>query len=212
MSLVPGVRQVLVRDLYGGLDVNQSIYGNFSFAERLFSEQRSLGNPYYVTVLVAPDESVVWDGPGQLADRVRQAVDTVRPIGIAPSIEQALQVGVGLRVRLSLDGLAASDTGTSAGTTALVGRIVDRIRRYVGRLRIGEPVRYSEAMWAVMNEPGVADARDLRLLRYPPRLTDAVLGAGQPYGVQEFGVGEDVTIGPAEVPVLVTDPSDVVVA
>ncbi|ONH34499.1 hypothetical protein [Protofrankia sp. BMG5.30] len=212
VSLVPGVRQVLVRDLYGGLDVNQSIYGNFSFAERLFSEQRSLGNPYYVTVLVAPDESAVWDGPGQLADRVRQAVDTVRPIGIAPSIEQALQVGVGLRVRLSLDGLAASDTGTSAGTTALVGRIVDRIRRYVGRLRIGEPVRYSEAMWAVMNEPGVADARDLRLLRYPPRLTDAVLGAGQPYGVQEFGVGEDVTIGPAEVPVLVTDPSDVVVA
>ena len=209
VSLVPGVRQVLVKDLYGGLDINQSIYGNFSFAERLFNEQRSLGNPYYVTVLVAPEEAAVWDGPGQLADRVRQAVDTVRPIGIAPSVEQALQAGVGFRVRLALDGIAASDTRDSAGTVALIGRITDRVRRYVGRLRIGEPVRYSEVMWAVMNEPGVADARDLRLLRYPPRLTDVALGADQPFEVQQLSVGEDVTIGPAEVPVLVTDPSDV---
>lgn len=205
VSLVPGVRQVVVKDLYGGLDVNQSIYGNFSFAERLFSEQRSLGNPYFVTVLVAAEEAAVWDGPGQLADRVRAAVDEVRPIGIAPSIEQALQVGVGFRVRISLDG-PPSDGGGRAG---LVGRIVDRVRRYVGRLRIGEPVRYSEIIWAAMNEPGVTDARDLHLLRYPPRLTEDVLGDGVPYGVQQLAVGEDVVVGPAEVAVLVASLSDI---
>lgn len=213
VALVPGVRQVVVKDLYGGLDVNQSIFGNFSFAERLFSEQRSLGNPYFVTVLVAAEEAAVWDGPGQLADRVRAAVDAVRPIGIAPSIEQALQVGVGFRTRIGVDGLPVTPAGPSPGAvTALVGRIADRVRRYVDRLRIGEPVRYSEVMWAVMNEPGVTDARDLHLLRYPPRLTADVLGGDQPFDVQELAVGEDVTIGPAEVPVLVTDPSDVVVA
>ncbi|MFF4911223.1 hypothetical protein ACFY2T_40890 [Streptomyces sp. NPDC001260] len=212
VALVPGVRQVIVKDLYGGLDVNQSIYGNFSFAERLFSEQRSLGNPYFVTVLVAAEEAAVWDGPGQLAERVRQAVDTVRPIGIAPSVEQALQVGVGFRVRIGVDGLPVTGAGASPGAvTELVGRIADRVRRYVARLRISEPVRYSEVMWAVMNEPGVTDARDLHLLRYPPRLTEHVLGGSQPYDVQVLGTGEDVAIGPAEVPVLVTDPSDVVV-
>jgi hypothetical protein len=211
-SLVPGVRQVVVKDLYGGLDVNQSIFGNFSFAERLFSEQRSLGNPYFVTVLVAAEEAAVWDGPGQLAERVKEAVDNVRPIGIAPSIEQALQVGIGFRVRISVDGLPSSGSGPAPGAvTDLVGRIADRVRRYVGQLHIGEPVRYSEVIWAVMNEPGVTDARDLHLLRYPPRLTADVLGGGQAYDVQQLEVGEDVTIGPAEVPVLVTDPSDVVV-
>ena len=35
-SLVPGVRQVQVRDAWGGLDINQSIFGNFNFIERLF--------------------------------------------------------------------------------------------------------------------------------------------------------------------------------
>lgn len=208
VSLVPGVRQVVVKDLYGGLDVNQSIFGNFSFAERLFSEQRSLGNPYFITVLVAAEEAAVWDGPGQLAERVRAAIDTIRPIGIAPSVEQALQVGVGFRARIGVDGLP-TDAGAQAG---LVGRIADRVRRYIGRLRIGEPVRFSEVIWAVMNEPGVSDARDLHLLRYPPRLTEDVLGGAEPYGVQELAVGQDVVVGPAEVPVLVTAPSDVVVA
>jgi len=212
VSLVPGVRQVVVQDLFGGLDINQSIYGNFSFAERLFSEQRSLGNPYFVTVLVAGEEAAIWDGPNQLADRVRAAVDQVRPIGIAPSIEQALQVGVGFRARLSVDGLPVTLNGPAAGAVAsLVGRIDDRVRQYVNRLRIGEPVRYSEVMWAIMNEPGVTDARELRLLRYPPRLSPDLATGGQAYGVEELPLGEDVTVSPAEVAVLVTDPADLVV-
>jgi len=209
VALVPGVRQVVVKDLYGGLDVNQPIFGNFSFADQLFGQNRSLGNPYFVTVLVAGDESALWDGPGQLADRVRDAVDRVRPIGIAPSIEQAAQVGIGFRARITVEG--AVGTQQPATATALLARITDRVRRYVGRLRIGEPVRYSEVMWAIMNEPGVTDARELKLVRYPPQLTASIVGGEQGYGPQEFAVGEDAAVGPAEVAVLVTDPADLVV-
>lgn len=210
VALVPGVRQVVVRDLYGGLDINQSVFGNFSFAERLFAETRSLGSPYFFTVLVAPEEAAVWDGPGGLAETVRAAVDRVRPVGIAPNVEQAATVGVGFTARLAVDGLPV-ETGTEgapgAGHAALLGRIHDRVRRYVDRLRIGEPVRFSEVMWAVMNEPGVVDARDLRLLRYPPRLPelDLVASTGR-LKPQVAGCGDDVTIGPAEVAVLVDDP------
>lgn len=214
VALVPGVRQVIVKDLYGGLDINQSIFGNFSFAERLFAEQRGLGSPYFVTVLVAPEEAAVWDGPGQLAERVREAVDTVRPIGIAPSVEQASLVGVGFQARLVVEGLpVATGPGGSAGpeVAALLGRITDRVRRYVGRLRIGEPVRFSEVMWALMNEPGVVDARDLRLLRYPPLLADLDLATAGPLTPTAAGCGQDVEIGPAEVAVLVDDPDTVTV-
>lgn len=216
VSLVPGVRQVVVKDLYGGLDINQSIYGNFSFAERLFSEQRSLGSPYYFTVLVASEEAAVWDGPGQLAAAVRAAIDEVRPIGIAPNVEQASQVGVGFSVRLVLDGLPVPSTRSAAaseaptGLTALVGRLEDRLRRYVGHLRIGEPVRFSEVMWALMNEPGVSDARDLRLLRYPPRIADLDLRtSGTALAPTRHACGQDVLLGPSEVAVLVSDPGEI---
>lgn len=216
VSLVPGVRQVVVKDLYGGLDINQSIYGNFSFAERLFSEQRSLGSPYFFTVLVAPEEAAIWDGPGQLADTVREAIDQVRPIGIAPNIERAGQVGVAFSARLIVDGLPVPSTrlavasGGSAEIAALLGRINDRVRRYVARLRIGEPVRFSEVMWALMNEPGVSDARDIRLLRYPPTLADLDLsGSGGGLTPTRYKCGQDVEIGPAEVAVLVADPDEI---
>lgn len=46
-SMVPGVRQVKVTDGWGGLDISQSIFGNFNFIERVFSGERDLGSPYY---------------------------------------------------------------------------------------------------------------------------------------------------------------------
>ena len=96
--------------------------------------------------------------------------------------------------------------------TALVGRIGDRVRRYVGRLRIGEPVRFSEVMWAIMNEPGVVDARELRLVRYPPQLSAGHVTGALAWAAEEAAVGQDVQIGPTQVAVLVTDPADVQVA
>lgn len=235
VALVPGVRQVVVKDLYGGLDINQSIYGNFSFVERLFSEERSLGEPYYFTVLVAPGEGAVWDGPGQLRERVREAIDAVRPVGILPKIEQAALIGVGFSCTLAVDGLpipggTATAVNSSAEALALKGRILDRVRRYASALSIGEPVRYSEVLWAVMEEPGVVDVKQLRLRRYPAQLAaTAVPAAGVPEAPgsvttgtaaraavapgqpQSFGPEQDVVISPTEIAELVDSLEEMVI-
>lgn len=206
VALVPGVRQVLVKDLYGGLDINQSIFGNFSFVERLFSEERSLGEPYYFTVLVAPGEGAIWEGPGQLRDRVRLAIDTVRPVGILPKIEQAALVGIGFSCTVAVEGLpipggTASAVNSSTEAVSLKGRILDRVRRYVGALGIGEPARYSEILWAVMEEPGVVDTKQLRLRRYPARVSaTGTMAGGQP---QTFAAEEDIAIAPTEIAELI---------
>ena len=89
VSLVPGVRQVQVRDAWGGLDINQSIFGNFNFIERLFGSERDLGSPYYLTVLVAPTPAAIWDGPDGLRVAVESAIEDLRPISIFPQVEQA---------------------------------------------------------------------------------------------------------------------------
>jgi hypothetical protein len=218
VALVPGVRQVLVKDLYGGLDINQSIFGNFSFIERLFSEERSLGDPYYFTVLVAPGDGAIWDGPGQLRESVRAAIDAVRPIGILPKIEPAQLVGAGFQCNISVEGLpipggTQTAINSSAEALALKGRIFDRVRRYTDSLSIGEPVRFSEVLWAIMEEPGVVDAKQLRLRRYPPLLDASGLFGDQivTAGPQVFNGEEDVTITPTEIADFVGDPAAVVI-
>jgi hypothetical protein len=202
VARVPGVRQVIVSDKYGGLDINQSIYGNFSFAERLFSEERSLGEPYYFTVLVAPGDGAIWEGSGQLHERVGEAIDAVRPIGILPKIERAGVVSIGVSGTLRVDGLpipGGTPTAVNASpqAVALKARIADRVRRYVASLAIGEPVRHSEMVWAIMEEPGVVDTRSVRLRRSPGRLTSL---AGR---FEQFGAEEDAPIAPTEIAELV---------
>lgn len=193
---VPGVRQAIVKDGYGGLDIDHTIFGNVSFFERLFSQERDLGSPYFVTVVVAPDVGAVWEGRDGLYEQVRAALDEVRPVGIQPAVTAATEVYVGMRAAVYVEGVPDS------GRAALVQRIGARLERYVGALEIGEPVRHSEFVWAVMEEPGVLDVKDLRLTRSPattdPAAAQDVLGAGQ-----------DVTIGPAEVAALVLDPARV---
>ncbi|MFF0792255.1 hypothetical protein [Streptomyces spiralis] len=217
-ALVPGVRHVLVKDLFGGLDINQPIFGSFSFLERLFSQERSLGNPFFCTVLVAPDEGAIWDGPGQLHDQVEAALNQVRPVGIAPKIEQAQQVSVGLTCKISVDGLPIpvgppEAVKVSPEAIALKSRILDRVRRRVQALGIGEPVRYSEVLWAVMEEPGVVDARDLMLSRFPRRLASVPLdGSGEvPQSAQVLAPLQDVPISPTEIAILVDSLQDIVI-
>ncbi|MEU8471614.1 hypothetical protein AB0F30_27530 [Streptomyces sp. NPDC029006] len=213
VALVPGVRQVLVKDLYGGLDINQPIFGSFTFLERLFSQERSLGNPYFFTVLVAPEEGAVWD---ELSAQVAAAVDQVRPIGIAPKIDQAHQVSVGFTCRISVEGLpipaGPPDTvQLTAEAVALKQRILDRVRRRLLTLGIGEPVRYSEVLWAVMEEPGVVDARELRLRRHPPHMASLPPDGedGPPDPVQTLDPLENVLVGPTEIALLVASPDDI---
>lgn len=210
VSLVPGVQQVLVKDLYGGLDINQAVFGTFSFVERLFSQERSLADPYFLTVLVAPEEGAIWDGPGQLKELVTAAVDQVRPLGIAARVDQVGQVGIGFTCQITVAGLpipvgTADAMNSAPEAVALKGRILDRVRRRVVTLTVGEPVRYSEVLWAVMAEQGVTDARRLRLRRFPPQVASVTLSGpdATPAGPHECGVEEDAAVGPAEIARLV---------
>ncbi|MFT8245000.1 hypothetical protein [Roseomonas sp. BN140053] len=201
VSLVPGVRQVQVADLRGGLDLGQSIFGNFNFIERLFGTERDLASPYYVTVLVAPTPAAIWSGPDGLRAAVEAAVEDVRPVGIYPNIQMANEVGVGVAAKLVVRGLPlptgnAATVNGSAAAAALRARLHQRLQRYVDSLPFGEPVRVSEVIWTLMSEPGIADARDVRLLRFP----SGTGPAGQP---QELPVGANLDPGADSIPAYV---------
>jgi hypothetical protein len=213
ISLVPGVRQVQVRDAWGGLDINQSIFGDFAFIERLFSSERDLGSPYYLTILVAPTPAAIWDGPDGLRAAIESAVEDLRPISIFPNVEQGEVVGVGVAANLVVRGIPLP-TGTSATVNAsqaaidFKGRLLERGRSYVDSLSFGDPVRASELTWALMSEPGMADLQELRLLRYPANFEDVRLTTGTlPSGIGEVGCGENITLSATEIAVFVDDAS-----
>lgn len=212
VSLVPGVRQVAVRDEWGGLDIRQSIFGNFNFIERLFAGERDIGSPYYVTILVAPTPAAIWEGPDGLQAAIEAAIDDLRPLSIFPDIVPADQLGIGVRADLVVRGLplpsGSRDTvNASEPARALKERLLGRLRRYVESLGFGEPVRHSEVVWALMSEPGIADARDVHLLRYPAAFEE--LDFGNPVAekaIQELGCGENATLDVNQIAVLVDDP------
>jgi hypothetical protein len=217
VSLVPGVRQVQVRDAWGGLDINQSIFGNFNFVERVFGSERDLGSPYYLAVLVAPTPAAIWEGPDGLRTTVESAIEDLRPISIFPRVELAEQIGIGIAADLTVRGLplpsgSRATVNASEPATALKQRLLGRVRRYVDALGFGDPVRASEVTWALMNEPGVADIRQLRLLRYPAGF-DAVDFGATPVatGPEELDGGSNVELQVNQVPVTVEDPAGLVV-
>lgn len=213
VGLVPGVRQVQVRDAWGGLDLNQSIFGNFNFVERLFGSERDLGSPYYFTVLVAPTPAAIWDGPDGLRVSVESAIEDLRPIGIFPNLVRAEEVGIGIAADLVVRGLplppgSRQSVNASQPAIALKERLLARVRRYVDSLPFGEPVRAAEVVWALMNEPGVVDVKAPTLLRYPPEF-DAV-DFTQPQDTpttQPFDCGANVDLAVNQIPVFVDDPS-----
>lgn len=211
VSLVPGVRQVLVRDSWGGLDLSEAVFGGFRFIERLFSTERDVASPFFVSVLVAPTPAALWDGPDGVRAAVEAEIEDLRPISIFPRVERAEEVGIGIAGLIAVEGLplptgSPGVVNASSPAQALKVRLLDRVRRYVETLRFGEPCRWAEVMHALMDEPGVADVTDLQLLRYPPGLeavdlTDAD-SLGQP---QSFSNGDNIHLSPTEVAVLVDD-------
>jgi hypothetical protein len=213
VSLVPGVRQVQVGDAWGGLDIHQSIFGNFNFIQRVFGSERDLGSPYFLTILVAPTPAAIWAGPDGLRAAIEQAIEDLRPIGIFPLIEEAEEVGVGIAGDILVRGLPLpsgppTTVNQSAPAAALKTRLLQRVRRYVDQLGFGDPVRASEAVWSVMNEPGVADVRDLRLLRYPPSFESVSFESDQlEPAVEEFACGENVELQVNQIPRFVDDAS-----
>lgn len=186
VAMVPGVRQVQVQDRSGGIDLRRSIFGNFNFIERLFNAERDLGSPYYFSVLVAPTAAAIWGGPNGLRAAIEQALEDVRPIGIYPALREAQEVGVGVAAKLVVHGLPlpvgnAATVNGSAAAEELRKRLHARLQRYVDGLKFGEPVRVAEVIWALMSEPGIADARDVRLVQFPegPGFDDWDLAGGE---------------------------------
>lgn len=213
VSLVPGVRQVQIRDGWGGLDLHQSIFGNFNFIERVFSSERNLGSPYYFTVLVAPTPGAIWTGPDGLKASVESAIEDLRPIGIFPQVEVATEIGIGVAGKLVVQGLplpggSRATVNASEPARALKTRLMLRLRQYVDRLQFGEPVRSTEIVWSIMNEPGIADVRDLKLLRYPPGFDAVDFGTGAGAAdAQSFDIGQNIDLQVNQIPVFVDDPS-----
>jgi hypothetical protein len=96
----------------------------------------------------------------------------------------------------------------SEAAIALKTRLLARLRRYLENLGFGEPVRSSEIVWALMSEPGIADARDVRLLRYPAAFDE--LDFGNPtaaQAIQTLGCGANAELDVNQIAVLVDDPS-----
>lgn len=212
VGMLPGVRRALVRDASGGLDINQSLFGNFNFIERLFGTERDLGSPYYFSVLVAPTPAAIWEGPDGLRASIENALEDLRPIGILPQVSEAEQVGIGVQAKLVVEGLPLptgpkAAVNASAAAVALKQRILARLQRYVDGLQFGEPVRASEVVWSIMNEPGIADVLNLQLLRFPPGFDAISFNAPVATNVQPMACGQNVTLQANQIAVFVDDPS-----
>lgn len=212
VSLVPGVRQVRVHDGRGGLDLNQSIFGNFNFIERVFSAERDLGSPYYFNVLVAPTPAAIWDGPTGLRKAVETVIEDLRPVGIFPNVESAAQIGIGIQGQIVVNYPLPSGTSAvvnaSQGAKALKARIYELIRRYIDALPISEPVRHYEISYAIMSDPAVVDVRNLSLVKYPPGFDEFDLTrALTPTQVQVFAPGQNVALGANQVAVFIDNPN-----
>jgi hypothetical protein len=217
VSLVPGVRQVQVRDAWGGLDIHQSIFGNFNFLDRVFGSERDLASPYYFTVIVAPTPAAIWSGPDGLEAAVASAIEDLRPIGIFPRIEQADEVSIGLEAEVVVRGVplpagSRETINASPAAQALKDRLVQRLRRHVEGLAFGEPVRAAEVTWALMNEPGIADVRNLRLVRFPPAVAVFDFSSvTEESSLQKYECGLNVEMQANQIPVFVDDPSRIVI-
>lgn len=210
-SLVPGVRSVQVHDGLGGLDIKQSIFGNFNFIERLFSTERDLANPYYLTITIAKDRAAIWDGHEGLKIAIEAAIEDIRPISIFPKIQEAERVAIAVEADIKVRGIpmpsgTRQTINTSEAAIALKNRILTRIDSYISNLSFGQPIRASEITWAIMSEPGIADVQNLTLIQYPKgfhELTIAELSNSRANS-QIYSHGRNVPIQATQIAELIT--------
>jgi uncharacterized phage protein gp47/JayE len=198
---VDGVVDVLLSDPLGGVDVSQSYFAEFDFGQRLFSAERRIGEPYQFDVVVAHDFAWPWQTTGAVPgvfERVTAVLDTIRPAGVHPNVIEADHIDVGVRAAVMVE------PGYDA--TALLSAILARLASTVAGLQLGSDVLFSQIMGAIVAEPGVIDVQNLHLRRYPPAFGRITFG-NVPYqtGVIEAGVGQNLAMGPTELPVLRTD-------
>jgi hypothetical protein len=206
-SLVPGVRRVVVRD-NAGLDINLPLFGTFNFAEQVFGSERDIVSPNFFTVLVAPTDAAIFEGPAGVRANVEAVIEDLRPIGIYPRVQAARRVFVGIAADLVVTGmpLPRSSSGIlndSEAARTFKKTLLGRVQRHVEGLDFGEPVRFSEVTYALMGQPGLADARNLRLLRSPPRFGQRVSVGGRDFSV--LACGENLSVGVSEIATFADD-------
>jgi uncharacterized phage protein gp47/JayE len=192
---VPGVVDVQLSDPLGGVDVGQSYFGMFDFAQRLFSAQRRIGDPYFFDIVVAHEFARPWRTSGAVTgvfERVSAAVDRIRPIGIHPNIVQADHIRIGLRT------VVAVQPGQDG--PALVAAVKQQLAGDIGILKLGGDVLFSQVMRAIVEQPGVIDVRDLHLRRFPPEFGRITFGH-VPFqsAVVEAGPGESLAMAANEI-------------
>ncbi|UQU67638.1 baseplate J/gp47 family protein [Couchioplanes caeruleus] len=198
---VDGVIDVLLADPLGGVDVSQSFFGEFLFSERLFNAERRIGEPYRFDVVVAHDFRWPWTTTGAVPgvfERVSAAIDLVRPAGVHPNVVEADHIDVGVRARIV--------TEPGQDQAALSTAIREALAAGLGDLRLGGDVLYSRVVRTIVEVAGVVDVQRLHLRRHPPAFGRITLG-DVPYlsTAVDAAVGQNLTMGPTELPVLRTD-------
>ncbi len=198
---VAGVTDVLLSDPLGGVDVTQSVFNEFAFTERPFSSERRFGELYFFDVVVAHEPHWPWRTLGQvpgIQDRVREAIDRVRPVGIFPNIVQADHIEVAVKARVVIEPGYNPDVVLASTRQRLLGDI--------SALKLGGDLLYSQVMRAVVEQPGVVDVQNLRLRRCPPGFGRISFGRVQHQAeLIEAGPGENLTLGPTEIAVFALD-------
>jgi uncharacterized phage protein gp47/JayE len=198
---VSGVLDVLLSDPLGGVDVSQSYFNLFLFSQRQFSSERRIGEPYFFDVVVAHEFARPWLTQGPLTgiyEQVVAAVDRVRPVGIHPNVIEANHIEVGARAQVLVQ--------PGFDTQALLAAIKERLAVDVGALRLGGDVLYSQVMRALVEQPGVVDVQNLHLRRCPPAFGRITFGqVAFQSAVLEAGPGENLDMGPTEIPVFRLD-------
>ena len=196
-----GVIDVLLFDPLGGVDVSQSYFNLFQFNQRLFSRERSIGEPYFFDIVVAHEFVWPWRTTGSVPgifERVSAAIDRVRPIGIHPHLVEANHIDVGVRAKVIIQG--------GYDPQALLASIKQRLANDIGALQQGGNVLYSQVICAFVDQPGVVDVQQLHLRRCPPAFGRITFGAvPHQSGIIEVAVGENLVMGATELAVFRSD-------
>jgi hypothetical protein len=202
-----GVTDVALSDPLGGVDVSQSYFNLFNFDERLFSGERRLGEPYFFDVVVAHEFAWPWETQAipplvspvrGIFERVTDAIDRVRPVGIHPNIVEADHIEVGVRAQVIIE--------PGFDRQALLAAFKDRVLADIGALKLGGDVLYSQVMRAFVEQPGVVDVQQMRLRRCPPAFGRITFGE-VPFQTEliEALPGENLVLGPHEVAIFRLD-------
>jgi len=202
VKAVDGVRDCRVFDPLGGVDVSQSRFKVFAFAQRRFGTQRLLGTPYFFDILVAIYPGFPWESqPGVVGvqEAIANAIEELRPIGIFPNIRRANNVAVGLRTRIIIK--------SGHDRQGVVAAIKDTLARRVNAQGLGSSVQYSDVHCDCRTTPGVTDVQGLHLRRCPPAFAGISFGRRVRFQAEtiEAAIGENIDLTPNEIAVFQID-------